>query len=415
MRHGFAIGPRVERVKNMPQETTAIIQNDLLPRYRDLQSYVGWSEDDVRRLAALRTLLVPKFGEVIDDFYDVIGQHADAANVITGGAEQVERLKGTLRGWLTDLFVGPYDDQFVLRRYRVGKRHVEIGLAPFYANVALARIRRNLIEHATDSWPKSVEGLAKAIESINRVLDLDLAIIEYAYHLEFSAREQRTERLATLGKVAGGIAHELRNPLNAIKTSVYFLLNARQLTPEKQREHLERIDRQVGVSDRVITALSDFARLPVPQFKAITVGELAKQAIDPLAIPATIDVQIESPVTLPQVSVDASQMAIVISNLVRNAIDAMPQGGQLRIVGREEVDESGEAPLHFIAIDVTDSGCGMSEEILTHITEPLFSTKSRGLGLGLAIAREIVQKHGGRLLVRSQLGVGTTFTVRLPD
>ncbi len=388
--------------------------SDLLTRYHDLQLYVDWSDDDARRLRALHPLIVPRFPAIIDDFYEVIGQHTEAAKVVTGGAEQVERLKGTLRGWLSDLFLGPYDDQFVLRRYRVGKRHVEIGLAPYYANVALARIRRNLIEQTMRAWPASNPELSATIESVNRVLDLDLAIIEYAYHLEFTAREQRQERLATLGKVAGGIAHELRNPLNAIKTSVYFLLNARQLTPEKQREHLERIDRQVGLSDRVITALSDFARTPIPQFKEVTVADLTQQALEPLAIPSTIMLQVDAPGSLPPVSVDASQMAIVLSNLVRNAIDAMPQGGQLQIVGREDVESTERGTQSFVAIDVTDSGCGMSEEILAHIMEPLFSTKSRGLGLGLALANEIVLKHGGRLLVRSQIGVGTTFTIRLP-
>lgn len=387
---------------------------DLLTRYHDLQSYVGWTEDDVRRLHELHPLIVPHFPSIIDDFYDVLGRHTEAAKVITGGGAQVERLKGTLRGWLSDLFLGPYDDQFVVRRYRVGKRHVEIGLAPYYANVALARIRRKLIEYTIREWPAAKSDFSDTIESVNRVLDLDLAVIEYAYHLEFTAREQRQERLATLGKVAGGIAHELRNPLNAIKTSVYFLLHARQLTVEKQREHLERIDRQVGVSDRVITALSDFARLPVPQLKEVSVAELAKQALEPLAIPPSVAVQITAPESLPHLLVDVLQLIIVVSNLVRNAVDAMPQGGELRLVGRYEQNQGEPAAPGFVAIDVTDTGCGMSDEVLSHIMEPLFSTKARGLGLGLALAREIVQKHGGRLQVQSQQGVGSTFTICLP-
>src|SRR5438093_8079356 len=100
--------------------------------------------------------------------------------------------------------------------------------------------------------------------SLNTLLDLDLAIIEDAYQAEYTARQQRTERLAAIGQVAGGIAHELRNPLNVVKTSVYYLLNARNPTPAKTAEHLQRIERHVVVADGVITALSNFARLPLP-------------------------------------------------------------------------------------------------------------------------------------------------------
>lgn len=387
---------------------------DLLARYRDLQAYVGWSDRDVFHLRAVHPHLQPSFAAIIDDFYDIIGQHADAAKVITGGKLQVERLKGTLRGWLDDLFQGPYDDPFILRRYRVGERHVEIGLAPYYVNVALARIRRNLISNVQAIGPCGRASLTDLVASINRVLDLDLAIIEYAYHLESTAREQRQARLATLGKVAGGIAHELRNPLNAIKTSVYFLLNARQVTPEKHREHLERIDRQVGVSDRVITALSDFARLPAPDLRPSSVADLVKLALDPLTIPSNVLVSIETS-AVPSVSVDVTQMAIVISNLIRNACDAMPDGGQLSITASQITQRlQNQDDVPAVVIRVTDSGCGMNELVLSRITEPLYSTKSRGLGLGLALARDIVQKHGGELKAESEAGVGSTFTVSLP-
>ena len=94
-----------------------------------------------------------------------------------------------------------------------------------------------------------------SVESLNKLLDLDLAIIEDAYQTEFQRRQAVAERLATIGKVAGGVAHELRNPLNVVKTSVYYLLNAKNAPPEKIKTHLERIERQVGVADRVITAL----------------------------------------------------------------------------------------------------------------------------------------------------------------
>src|SRR4029079_19118556 len=133
--------------------------------------------------------------------------------------------------------------------------------------------------------------------------------------------QQRAERLAAIGQVAGGIAHELRNPLNVVKTSVYFLLNARNATPAKTAEHLQRIERHVGLADGVITALSNFARMPVPEARPFDMGDCVREALDLADLPATIEVSLEGLDRLPRVGADASQIQIVFSNLVRNAAE----------------------------------------------------------------------------------------------
>ena len=113
----------------------------LFERYRELQSYVGWTDEDARRVAAVAPLLEPHLPALIDDFYAEIERHPEARKVITGGQAQIERLKGTLVQWLRELLAGRYDEDYVDRRWRVGWRHVEIGLDQVYTNVALSRLR----------------------------------------------------------------------------------------------------------------------------------------------------------------------------------------------------------------------------------------------------------------------------------
>ena len=373
--------------------------------YQELQSYVGWTAADAERVRAIAARVEPEIAPLIDDFYDEIDRHPQARKVITGGAAQVARLKETLRGWLRDLVAGQYDREYVARRWRVGQRHVEIGLSQVFTNAALSRLRRGLMAALEQRWQGGTQELLATRVSLDMLLDLDLAIIEDAYQTEFSLRQQRSERLAAIGQVAGGVAHELRNPLNVVKTSIYYLLNAKQPTPEKSRQHLDRIERQVGLADSVITALSDFARLPVPEMSPVPVEAALREVLELTALPGGISVTFDFPTLLPAVLGDARQLKIVFSNLVRNARDAMPQGGALALSGRQVGTN--------VEIGVADTGMGIRREDLERIMEPLYSTKARGIGLGLAITRSILDKHGGKLEVASEPGKGSRFTVRL--
>ncbi len=378
---------------------------DAFRRYQELQSYVGWDDDAARRVAALGPLLDPCLPALVDDFYAEIDRHPQARKVITGGAAQVQRLKGTLLAWLRELLAGRYDSDYVARRWQVGRRHVEIGLDQVFTNVALSRLRGGLCNALKARWQGTPEELYAAARALNQLVDLDLALIEDAYQAEYGARTQRAERMATIGQVAGGVAHELRNPLNVIKTSVYYLLNARNPTDQKKAEHLARIERQVTLADRVITALSNFARLPVPNRAPFSVARCIQEALETDALPPPCRLVLDVPDALPPVLADSDQVRIVFANLIRNAREAMPQGGELTILAR--------ADDHGVEVTVRDTGNGISPENLGRIMEPLYSTKARGLGLGLALARSIVEKNEGRLTVASEPGRGSTFTVRL--
>ena len=377
----------------------------LFQRYQELQQYVGWTENDARTVHALSGLMEPHLLPLIDDFYAEIERHPDARKVITGGTEQIKRLKGTLVQWLRELFAGRYDQAYVLRRWRVGLRHVEIGLDQVFTNVALSRLRTGLVGALGSSWQGDRNGLVAVIQSLNKLLDLDLAKIEDAYQAEHLAQQQRGERLAAIGQVAGGIAHELRNPLNVVKTSVYYLLNAKNPTAVKQAEHLTRIERHVTLADGVITALSSFAKLPVPNLQPFPIVQCVQEALETNPAPENVQVTLDCPLSLPHVLGDINQLRIVFANLIRNAREAMPQGGSLSIKGQLVNDA--------VEVAVTDSGVGISSDDIHRIMEPLYSTKARGLGLGLAIARAILDKNKGSMRLTSEVGKGTSFRVRL--
>ena len=377
----------------------------IFQRYQDLQRYVGWTDDDARRVAELLPVVEPNFPQLIDDFYDEIERHPAARKVITGGAAQVDRLKGTLRGWVRQLFSGTYDREYVRRRWQVGLRHVDIGLDQVYTNVALSRMRFGLARLLAADLAANEPERQRAALALNRLLDLDLAIIEDAYQYEYLQRQKRIERLVVIGQMAGGIAHELRNPLNVVRTSAFYLQHAKQPSAEKQAEHLDRIARQVAVADSVITALSDFAKLPLPEFHAVPVKQLLDESLAGVQLPEAIQVGVQCPENVPAVFGDARQLFVVLTNLIRNAVDAMPQGGRLSLTA--------EPASQHVRIVVADTGAGISPEEVPRIFEPFYSTKVRGIGLGLALTRAIVENHRGEISVTSTLGQGSRFSVLL--
>jgi len=216
----------------------------------------------------------------------------------------------------------------------------------------------------------------------------------------------KKEKLATLGRVSGGIAHEIRNPLNAVKTSAYYLLNARNPTPDKTAEHLERIDRQVSLIDNVVTALSDVAKLPEPERRPLAIDRVLRESCKTVTLPADIVIEWNLSEDVPKVLADERQIPMVFKNLVRNARDAMEQGGGT-------ITLSTEVTGHQVRVSVSDTGIGIPQENIKKILEPLFSTKARGMGLGLAITKAIVEKNGGELQVESEQGRGSNFTVAL--
>jgi two-component system NtrC family sensor kinase len=229
----------------------------------------------------------------------------------------------------------------------------------------------------------------------------------------------QSQKLAAVGQLAAGVAHEINNPLTGVLSYSSFLLKRAQDKPEF-KDDLEVIVRETKRCRGIVQGLLDFARQSPPEKHESDVGEIFERAIrivqtqlDPLRVELKKDVRAD----LPKIYADANQIQQVLVNLLLNANDAMSAGGGTLTLSAQLAPDHDAASAHGeeIEIRVSDTGCGIASENLQKIFDPFFSTKGpKGTGLGLAVAWGIVEKHGGRIEVESEVGKGTTFRVLLP-
>jgi signal transduction histidine kinase len=239
--------------------------------------------------------------------------------------------------------------------------------------------------------------------AINRMLD------------ELTIRQQQllqSRKMAAVGTLTSGVAHELNNPLNNISLTVETLLDDFGDMEEKQQKKLlEDIFTQVQRTSATVRNLLDFTRKDHPVFTPVSVSDLLQASLklvgNELAL-ARVEANLDVAPDLPRVTGNPRNLEQVFLNLFLNAMEAMPDGGTLKITATRADG--------FVRVVVQDTGSGIAPEHLDKIFEPFFTTKEagEGTGLGLSVSYSIVEKHGGRLEVESQLGRGTTFTVALP-
>jgi signal transduction histidine kinase len=218
----------------------------------------------------------------------------------------------------------------------------------------------------------------------------------------------RSERLAAIGETAAMVGHDLRNPLQGIMGAIYILKKRLGSTMDDTvSEAIDLIEEDVERSSRIISDLLDYSREIKLEPGTTTPDSLIKNTLAHIGreIPSNIKL-LDLAKDEPEMTADSAKMQRVIVNLVNNAIDAMPQGGTLTV---SSIAEDGS-----VGISVADTGTGITEEVMQKLWSPLFTTKQKGMGLGLPICKRIVEAHGGSISVQSVPGKGSTFTVKLP-
>ncbi len=364
-------------------------------------AYMRFSPVDAASLRALGPVLAPHFGQIVDRFYEAIDRTPGAASVFTGGSAQIERQKAMLRGWLEGLFAGSYDAAYFERRARIGRTHVRIGLDQQYMFGAMNLIREGL--HAALRGAGRDEPAAHA--AIDRLCDIELAIMLETYRDAYVARVKDAERLATIGQVAASIGHELRNPLAVMQTSVHQL---QRRAPEDERttRHLRRVGEQISLCNQIISDLLELARDRPIERRSVDVAAVVREAAASVPRPEGVALVLDLAEDLPLAALDRVQVRQLVVNLVQNAFQAVGPAGSVTVA---LTGAGGELQLR-----VDDSGPGFSPEVQRRLFEPLFTTRANGTGLGLALCRRIVEKHGGTISAANRAGGGASFRASFP-
>lgn len=379
----------------------------------EILRYVQFDADDRARLAALHPRLAPQFPDIATEFYRAVWASRGAASVLSGPA-QVERLRVTLIDWMSTGLLGPHDERFYEKRSRIGRRHVQIGLAHEYMFTAMNVVRTAYQDRIHELYPTAEA--CQIMRSVHKLLDIELAIMVRHYHLDSDekliARERRmqADRITAMQTMTAGLAHEVRNPLNAAKLQLELLERRlrRQLDDPRLTEPTELAQKEI---ERLTALLNDFlafARPPELHVQDTDVAGVVRHVCDLERVAAEQRganlTLVVTPEELPA-RIDAAKLHQVVLNLMRNAVEAVGPGGHVTV----ELTATHDT----FTVRVQDDGPGIPEELRTRIFEPFFSTKETGTGLGMSIVHSLVSLHGGTIDLDTSTR-GTRFDVTIP-
>ncbi len=376
-------------------------------------SYVELGDREIELLRELHPRLEPHFPAIAERFYAAVFENPGAAAVLSGPA-QVERLRVSLVDWMSSGLLGPYDDKFYEKRSRIGRRHVQIGLAQQYMFTAMNVVRTAYLEKIVELYP--IDVACAMVRATNKLLDIELAVMLRHYQLDSEEkllqRERRiqSDRLSAMQTLSAGLAHEVRNPLNAARLQLELLERRirRQLGDDtKLTEPVALANHELERLTYLLNDFLSFARPPELHLHEHDVIEIGRHVIElekPLA--ATRGVQLTFHEVPPIIAlVDSGKIHQVIQNLVRNGLEATSYGGHVGLWITNNAQN--------VCIRVTDDGPGIPADVLQRIYEPFYSTKETGTGMGMAIVHSLVTMHGGKIEIDTSPN-GTRFDVVVP-
>jgi len=339
--------------------------------------------------------------------------------------EPVKDIKGKIIGIL---YVGILEEKFIDMRKRAIAWFLGITLAgmaialvvsSFLANGVLQPIKR--LVFASQQWAKG--NLEYRVESTRKD---EIAELAETFNLMASSLKERddklkeytsqqimkSERLATLGQLAAGVAHEINNPLGAVLMYTHLALEDLE-EKDVLRKNLEKAVTEALRCKGIVKGLLDFARQTEPKVEESDVNEILERTlavVENQALFQNIKITKIICLSLPKVLMDVGQIQQVFTNIVLNAAEAIEGGGELTVATRMASDDES------IEIEFTDTGCGIPQENLEKLFDPFFTTKEvgRGTGLGLAVSYGIIARHKGTIEVKSEPGKGATFIIKLP-
>jgi len=278
---------------------------------------------------------------------------------------------------------------------RIQNWHQELGKQVLSRTADLDKANKELQKEIAER-KKADRELKKYSEKLEEMVELRTRELR-------EAQEElvRKEKLAILGLLAGAVGHELRNPLGVINNAVFFLNSLEKETDETTREYLQIIASEVQNAEKIVSDLMDYAITKQAEKRETSIEQLVRRVLKEYPPPDNIRVVMDFAPNLPPLFITPSQICKVLFNLIINAYQSMSKGGTLTISSRID---NGHLSLH-----VNDTGCGISEENMNRIFDPLFTTKARGIGLGLSVSRALLERNQGTITAQSVEGKGSLF------